>query len=73
MKISNIFLVICLIFIAIVFFVSPKMLEKNIPRSLPNEGMLAPQNAGFDGEVIKEPNIKSDNVQLTLKTKIGKI
>ncbi len=50
----------------VVFFVSPKMLEKNIPQSLPGEGV-------FVGEVTKEPNTKSNNIQLTLKTEIGKI
>ena len=48
-------------------------MEKNTPRSLPDEGVLAPQNAGFNSEVIKEPIIKNNNVQLTVKTEFGKI
>jgi len=42
------------------------MLEKNIPQSLPDRGV-------FIGEVIKEPNIKNNNVQLIAKTELGKI
>lgn len=61
MKISNIFLVVCLIFIVIVFFITPKILESEIPRSLPDEGI-------FVGKIIKEPDIKSDNIKLTVKT-----
>jgi len=66
MKISNIFLIICLIFIVVVFFVSPKMLENKIPRSLPGQGI-------FIGKVIKDPDIKSDNVKLTVQTDKYKI
>jgi competence protein ComEC len=58
--------VICLIFIVVIFFVSPRMLEKQIPRLLPSEDF-------FIGRVIREPNIKNNNVQLTIKTEIGKI
>jgi len=67
MKISNIFLVICLIFIVVVFFVSPKIIEKRTPESLP---------AGRDffiGKIIKEPDQRSNHVKLTLQTEIGKI
>ena len=49
------------------------MLEKNIPHSLPDEDFFTPPSAGLIGEIIKEPNIKTNNVQLTLKTEIGKI
>ncbi len=66
MKISNIVLAVCLIFIVIVFIVSPKMLEKNIPQSLPDEGI-------FIGKIIKEPTVKSNSIQLTVNTEIGKI
>ena len=66
MKVSNIFLIICLIFIVVVFFASPKMLEKRIPQSVPDEGV-------FIGKIIKEPEQKFDNVKLTIKTEIGKI
>ncbi len=66
MKMSNIFLAVCLIFIVIVFFASPKILEKRIPQSVPDEGV-------FIGKIIKEPEQKSNNVKLTIKTEIGKI
>lgn len=66
MKISNIFLVICLVFIVIIFFVSPKIIEKRTPKSLPDEGI-------FSGKIIKEPDQKSNHVNLTIKTEIGKI
>jgi len=66
MKISNVFLMICLIFIVVVFFASPKMIEKKIPKSLPDEGI-------FSGKIIKEPDQKSNHVNLTIKSEIGKI
>jgi competence protein ComEC len=66
MKISNIFLIICLIFIVVIFFVSPKILEKRIPQAPPGEGI-------FGGMVAKEPIIKSNSIQLTVNTNIGKI
>ena len=66
MKISNIFLVICLIFIVVVFFISPRIIEKKTPQSVPNEGI-------FVGKVIKEPDIRSNNIKLTLKIDKGKI
>ena len=64
MKISNIFLIICLIFIIVIFFISPKMLEKRIPQALPDEGI-------FSGTVIKEPIIKSSNIQITVSPPAG--
>lgn len=66
MKISNIFLVICLVFIVVVFFVSPGIIEKRAPKSLPEQGI-------FVAKIIKEPNTKSNSVQLTVNTEIGKI
>lgn len=42
------------------------MLEKRIPQALPDEGI-------FSGTVIKEPIIKSSNIQITVSTDIGKI
>jgi len=58
------FLVVCLIFIAVVFFVSPRLIKSP---QLPESGGV------FVGKVIKEPIIKSNSVQLTIKTDIGKI
>jgi len=66
MKMSNVFLAICLISIVVVFFVSPSIIEKRTPRSLPDGGI-------FVGKIIKEPNIKNSGSQLTIKTEIGKI
>ena len=66
MKISNIVLAMCSVFVVVVFFVSPKMIEKRTPKSLPEQGI-------FNGMVIKEPDIRSNNVKLTVKTEIGKI
>ena len=66
MKISNIFLVICLIFIVVVFFVSPKLIEKKIPKSIPDQGI-------FIGQIIKDIDQRSNYVKLTVKTEIGKI
>jgi competence protein ComEC len=66
MKISNIFLTICLIFIIAVFFVSPKIINKNTPESLPDGSI-------FVGKIIKEPIIKSSNIQYTINTDVGKI
>jgi len=66
MKISNIFLIVCLVFIAVVFFVSPKMMENKIPKSIPEQGI-------FNGQIIKEPDRKLDNVKLTTNIDKGKI
>lgn len=73
MKISNIVLAICLIFIVVIFFVSPKMLENKIPRSLPNEACLPVGRDFFIGKIIKEPDIKSDSAKLTVLTDKYKI
>jgi len=66
MKISNVFLAICLIFIIVVFFVSPSIIEKRTPQSLPDEGI-------FIGKIIKEPEFKGDSTKLIVKTDIGKV
>jgi len=66
MKISNIFLAVCLVFIVIIFFISPKMMEKRIPKSIPEQGI-------FIGQIIKEPDQKSNHINLTIKTEIGKV
>jgi len=58
MRISNIFLVICLIFITILFFVSPYLLKSP---DLEDRGV-------FIGKVIKEPDKRSSNTKLTIKT-----
>lgn len=66
MKTSNIFLVICLIFIVIIFFVSPGIIKKRTPEFLLDQGI-------FEGKIIKEPEFKGDSARLTVKTEIGKI
>jgi competence protein ComEC len=66
MKVSNIVLVGCLIFIVVIFFVSPKMMENKTPQSLPDGGV-------FIGQIIKDIDQKSNHVNLTIKTEIGKI
>lgn len=65
MKISNIFLIICLIFIVAIFFISPSLIKK-IPYQNFGEGL-------FIGKVIKEPEIKNSNTKLTIKTENEKI
>jgi competence protein ComEC len=55
-----------LIFIVVVFFVSPKIIEKRIPKSLPEEGIII-------GKIIKEPDLRSDNTKLTIQIDKGKI
>ena len=64
MKISNIFLITCLIFIVVIFFISPGLIKK-IPQQNFEEGV-------FIGTVIKEPEIKSASQKLTVKTETGK-
>ncbi|MFZ5559651.1 MAG: ComEC/Rec2 family competence protein [Patescibacteria group bacterium] len=67
MKISNIFLVICLIFIVVVFLGSPGLIEKNNPHLSEKDGGV------FVGKVVKEPEIKSNNTKLIIKTEEGKV
>lgn len=56
---------ICLVFIVVVFFLSPGLIEK-IPRQNFGEGF-------FVGTVIKEPEIKNGSTKLTIKTETGRI
>jgi len=67
MKISNIFLAVCLIFIVIIFFVSPGIIKKRAPTFLEKDGGV------LIGQIIKEPDQRSSHVKLILKTEIGKI
>ncbi|HOZ16233.1 MAG TPA: ComEC/Rec2 family competence protein [Candidatus Portnoybacteria bacterium] len=72
MKTSNIFLIICLIFIITVFFVSPKILEKRT-LSMAGQAPLSEKNMELFGKIIKEPIIKSSSMQITINTDTGKI
>lgn len=58
MRISNIVLIICLIFIIVIFFISPYLLKSP---DLEDRGV-------FIGKVIKEPDKRSSNTKLTIKT-----
>jgi len=66
MRISNIFVVGCLIFILAVFFVSPWLLEKKTPHLSFGGGI-------FIGKIIKEPDIRNTNTKLTIQTEQAKI
>lgn len=57
----------CLAFIVAVFFASPTILEKRTSTFLEKDGGV------LIGKVIKEPEQKSDNLKLTIKTGKGKI
>lgn len=61
MRVSNIFLVVCLIFITTIFFISPYLLEKRTPD-------LDQEKGTFIGKVIKEPDKRSSNTKLTIQT-----
>ncbi len=65
MKISNIFLATCLVFIVGVFFVSPYLI-KRIPSQEFGEGV-------FVGTIVKEPEIKDNGQRLTVETGNNKI
>lgn len=65
MKISNIFLIICLVFIGGIFFISPYLIKK-IPQQEFGEGV-------FIGTVVREPEIKNNGARLVVKTDKGKI
>lgn len=67
MRISNIFLVVCLIFIIVIFFISPYLLEKRTLHLLEEDGGI------FTGKVVREPDIRSTNTKLTIETKEGRI
>jgi competence protein ComEC len=49
------------------------MIDGKIPKSLPEGDFFTPQNAGLSGKIIKELDQKSNHVNLTIKTEIGKI
>ena len=67
MRASNILVIVCLVFIIIVFFVSPSLLEK---RTL----HLEHQGAGtFNGKIIKEPDKRSTNTKYTIQTEQGRV
>jgi len=71
MKISNIFLVICLIFIVVVFFVSPGLIEKKKSPLAKNNDLA--EDFILIGKAVKEPDLKSNNTKLTIKTEQGKV
>lgn len=71
MKISNIFLIICLVFIVVVFFVSPRLIEKRKSPLAKNNDLA--EDFVLIGKIIKEPDIRSNNIKLTLKTEEGKV
>jgi len=66
MRISNIFVVGCLVFILALFFASPWLLEKKTPHLSMGEGV-------FIGQVVKEPDIRNTNTKLTIQTEQTKI
>ena len=67
MKISNIFLIVCLVFIGGIFFLSPTLIEKGNPHLSEKDGGV------ITGKIIKEPEIKSSSTKLTIKTDQGKV
>jgi len=71
MKISNILLIICLMFIGGVFFLSPQLIEKQ--KSPLAEINDAQEDLVLTGTIIKEPEIKNNSTKLVVKTDKGKI
>ena len=71
MKISNIFLVFCLVFIGVVFFVSPGLIEKKKSPLAKNNDLA--EDFILIGKAVKEPDLKSNNTKLTIKTEQGKV
>lgn len=71
MKISNIFLVLCLVFIMAIFYISPYLLEKR-KSPLSNYNDLE-EDFDFTGKVIKEPDMRSTNTKLTVQTDEGRV
>ena len=61
MRASNIFLVVCLVFVLAVFFVSPWLMEQKNPHFFQEDGGI------FVGKVIKEPDTRSTNTKLTIQ------
>ena len=68
MKASNILLVICLVFIIVLFFISPYLLNKKSPLSENNDTDFV-----FIGKVIKEPDIRDTNTKLTIQADNGRV
>lgn len=66
MKVSNILVFACLIFIIVVFFISPSLLEKRTPHLDQEEGI-------FNGKIIKEPDVRATNTKYTIQTKERRI
>lgn len=66
MRASNILVFICLVFIMVIFFISPNLLEKRTPHLSTDEG-------SFTGKVIKEPDIRSTNTKYTIQTEQGRV
>ncbi|MBU2564290.1 ComEC family competence protein [Patescibacteria group bacterium] len=58
MSLSNALVIVCLVFIVIIFFISPKFMS-----SLSEDKELI-----FIGKVIKEPDIRDTNTKLTVQT-----
>lgn len=71
MKISNIFLVVCLVFIIVIFFISPNLLEKRKSPLAKNNDLA--EDFVLIGKIIKEPDRRSNNTKLTIQTDIGRI
>ncbi len=67
MKTSNILVFACLIFIIVVFFISPHLLEKRSPHLSEKDGGI------FNGKIIKEPDVRATNTKYTIQTEEGRI
>jgi len=71
MKISNIFLLVCLVFIIVIFFISPSLMEKRkSPLMNYND---SEKDFLLIGKVIKEPDIRSTNTKYTIQTEQGRV
>ena len=71
MRISNIFLVSCLILIIVVFLGSPRLIEKRKSPLTKNNDLA--EDFVLIGKIIKEPDMRSNNIKLTLKTEEGRV
>jgi len=68
MKASNILVFACLIFIIVVFFISPHLLDqKRSPHLSEKDGGI------FNGKIIKEPDVRATNTKYTIQTEEGRI
>ena len=67
MRASNIFLVICLVFILAIFFVSPWLMEQKTPHFFQEDRGI------FVGKVMKEPDKRSTNTKLTIQTEQNRV